>query len=108
MIEPLEAVRVEKLKSIEALGYNPYPTDYRYTHTIAQVVETFHDKSAEELEKDPVTVRVAGRILASRPFGKAGFLVLSDGGARLQVYAKKDQLPERDFQLYQLLDIADF
>ena len=27
---------------------------------------------------------------------------------QLQVYAKKDQLPERDFQLYQLLDIGDF
>jgi lysyl-tRNA synthetase, class II len=108
MIEPLEAVRVEKLKSIEALGYNPYPTEYRYTHTIEQIVEKFQAKPAEELESPPVNVRVAGRILASRPFGKAGFLALSDGGSRLQVYAKKDQLPERDFQLYQLLDIGDF
>jgi lysyl-tRNA synthetase class 2 len=33
---------------------------------------------------------------------------LSDGEARVQVYAKKDQLPDRDFQLYQLLDIGDF
>jgi lysyl-tRNA synthetase, class II len=108
MIEPLEAVRIEKLKSIEALGYNTYPTEYRYTHTIAQVIEKFHAKSAEDLEHNPVTVRVAGRILASRPFGKAGFLGLSDEGARLQAYAKKDQLPERNFQLYQLLDIGDF
>jgi len=33
---------------------------------------------------------------------------LSDSGAKVQAYAKKDQLPERDFQLYQLLDIGDF
>ena len=108
MIESLDPVRVEKLKSIEALGFNPYPTEYRYSQTIAQIVSEFADKPAEEFEPNPTTVRVAGRILASRPFGKAGFLALSDGGSKLQVYAKKDQLPERDFQLYQLLDIGDF
>src|SRR5881394_1806828 len=107
MIEPLEPVRVEKLKGIEALGYNLYPTEYRYTHTVAQVVAAFSAKTAEELEATPVTVRVAGRMLANRSFGKAGFLSLSDSGEKLQVYAKKDQLPDRDFQLYQLLDIGD-
>ena len=35
-------------------------------------------------------------------------MTLSDGEGQLQVYAKKDQLPERDFQLYKLLDIGDF
>ena len=108
MIEPLEPVRVEKLKAIQALGYDLYPTEYRYTHTVAETVAAFSAKTAEELEHSPVTVRVAGRMLANRPFGKAGFLALSDSGARVQVYAKKDQLPERDFQLYQLLDIGDF
>jgi lysyl-tRNA synthetase class 2 len=108
MIEPLEQVRVDKLKGIEALGYDLYPTEFRYTHTLDQIVEQFSAKTAEELEQAPVTVRVAGRILANRPFGKAGFLALSDSGARLQVYAKKDKLPERDFQLYLLIDIGDF
>jgi lysyl-tRNA synthetase class 2 len=108
MIEPLDPIRVDKLKSIEALGHNPYPTEYRYTHTISQVVKEFGQKTAEELEGHAVSVRVAGRIVASRPFGKAGFLGLSDDGAKLQAYAKKDQLPERDFQLYQLLDVGDF
>jgi lysyl-tRNA synthetase class 2 len=108
MIEPLDPIRLEKLKSIEALGYNPYPTEFRHTHSIPDVVKAFGDKPGEELERNPQTVRVAGRILAHRPFGKAGFLGLSDGGEKLQTYAKKDQLPERDFQLYQLLDIGDF
>jgi len=108
MIEPLEPVRVEKLKGIEALGYSLYPTEYRYTHTVPEIVAAFAAKTAEELEQSPVKVRVAGRMLANRSFGKAGFLSLSDGGEKLQVYAKKDQLPERDFQLYLLLDIGDF
>ena len=107
-MEELEAIRVQKLSQIRELGHDPYPTFYRYTHSIGQAVKDFGPKSAEELEQSPATVRVAGRILAHRPFGKAGFLALSDGEGQVQVYAKKDQLPERDFQLYQLLDIGDF
>ena len=108
MAEELEQIRVEKLKNIEALGYDAYPTEYRYTLTVEQILDQFGSRTAEQLDQDPVSVRVAGRILANRPFGKAGFMALSDSGARLQVYAKKDQLPERDFQLYQLLDLGDF
>lgn len=107
-MEQFEEIRVQKLKQIQELGFDPYPTHYRYSHTVPQTIEQYSSKTAEELEHQPVTVRVAGRILANRPFGKAGFLALSDGGQRIQVYAKKDQLPERDFQLYQLLDIGDW
>jgi lysyl-tRNA synthetase, class II len=106
-MEQLETIRVQKLQQIQELGCEPYPTHFRHSHTIAQVVEQFGSKPAEELEHNPQTVRVAGRIVANRPFGKAGFLSLADGGQKIQVYAKKDRLSERDFQLYQLLDIGD-
>ena len=107
-MDPLEQVRVQKLKQIEEIGYDPYPTFYQYTHTLAEVVKQFSEKTAEDLEHNPMKVRVAGRILTNRPFGKAGFITLSDGEGQLQVYAKKDQLSERDFQLYKLVDIGDF
>src|SRR5437870_13273099 len=95
-MEQLEQIRVQKLKQIRELGYDPYPNTYRYTHTIGQVVRDFAEKTAEQLEHGKHKVRVAGRILANRPFGKAGFMALSDGQDQVQVYAKKDQLPERD------------
>jgi lysyl-tRNA synthetase class 2 len=107
-MEPLEQIRIQKLKDIEELGYDPYPTFYRNTHTLADVVKQYAEKSAEDLEHSKEKVRVAGRIYTNRPFGKAGFITLSDGEGQLQVYAKKDLLPERDFQLYKLLDIGDF
>jgi lysyl-tRNA synthetase class 2 len=107
-MEQLEAVRVQKLQQIRELGYDPYPTHYRYTHSIKQLVDEFSPKPAEDLEQEKVKIRVAGRILAHRPFGKAGFISLSDGEGQVQVYAKKDQLPELSFQLYQLLDLGDF
>ncbi len=107
MDEP-EEIRLEKLQKIEALGCDPYPTSYRYTHTIAAAVEQFEPDSAETLEAKPTTVRVSGRIVAARPFGKAGFLTISEGGSQIQVYARKDKLSELDFELYRLLDIGDF
>src|SRR5215470_7970728 len=107
-MDPLEQVRIQKLKQIEELGYDPYPTFYQNTHSLAAVSQEFSGKSSEDLEHEKIKVRVAGRILTNRPFGKAGFITLSDGEGQLQVYAKKDQLPERDFQLYKLLDIGDF
>jgi lysyl-tRNA synthetase class 2 len=107
-MDSFEQIRIQKLKEIQELGYDPYPTFYRNTHTLADVGKQFSSKTAEELEHDKYKVRVAGRILTNRPFGKAGFITLSDGEGQLQVYAKKDQLPDRDFQLYKLLDIGDF
>jgi lysyl-tRNA synthetase class 2 len=107
-MDPLEQIRIQKLKEIQELGYEPYPTFYRNTHTLAGVVSQFAANSGEDLEHAKHKVRVAGRILTNRPFGKAGFITLSDGEGQLQVYVKKDQVPDRDFNLYKLLDIGDF
>ena len=49
----------------------------------------------------------AGRIVSIRSFGKACFLVLSDGRSRIQVYVRQDALSERDMQLSKLLDFGD-
>ncbi len=104
----MEQVRIDKLEKIQELGIDPYPTEFRYTHTPAAVTAEFEPRTGEELESAPATVRVCGRIVANRPFGKAGFFTLFEDGARIQVYARKDKLPENDFALYKLLDIADF
>jgi lysyl-tRNA synthetase class 2 len=50
---------------------------------------------------------VAGRVTAIRKHGKAAFLDLRDAWAKIQVYIKKNQVSERDFELYQLLDVGD-
>jgi lysyl-tRNA synthetase, class II len=107
-MDPLEQIRIQKLKEIQELGYEPYPTFYRNTHTLAGAVSQFSGNSGEELEHAKHKLRVSGRILTNRPFGKAGFITLSDGEGQLQAYIKKDHVPERDFQLYKLLDIGDF
>ena len=52
-------------------------------------------------------MRVAGRIMAIRLMGKAGFAHLQQDGKRLQIYVKKDAVGEKGFELYKLLDLGD-
>ncbi len=99
--------RVKRTQEIEALGFHAYGRRFDFTHTVAQVMETESTKSAEELEAAKPRVRVAGRIRTMRGKGKAGFLDLIQLGQRLQVYVRQDAVSERDFSLYQLLDLGD-
>jgi lysyl-tRNA synthetase class 2 len=98
--------RLERIREIEALGYRSYGKRFDYTHTIPEILAAYGSKTAEELTP-PVAVRIAGRVQTLRRMGKAAFAHLQQNGERLQVYIKKDAVPERDFQLYQQMDIGD-
>ena len=105
--EKIYNLRRDKLKQIEALGQESYPRKYDFTHTIPHVLADYSPKTAEELEHSRVNVRVAGRIMAIRLMGKAGFAHLQQAGQRLQIYVKKDAVGDQAFELYKLLDLGD-
>ncbi len=105
--ENIYQLRLQKLKQIEALGQLAYPTKYDFTHTIPQILAGYSEKTAEELAAAPINVVVAGRIMAIRLMGKAGFAHLQQDGQRLQIYVKKDAIGEKGFELYKLLDLGD-
>ncbi|MGE0362021.1 MAG: lysine--tRNA ligase [Vicinamibacterales bacterium] len=99
--------RRANLAAIAALGIDVHPHRFAATHSVSALVDGYTATSAADLEATRVETVVAGRILGVRSFGKASFLVLSDGRARLQVYVRKDALSERDFALSRLLDLGD-
>jgi len=105
--EKIYELRRDKLKQIEALGQEAYPRKYEFTHTIPQILAEDAEKTAEQLESPRVNVRVAGRIMAIRLMGKAGFAHLQQSGQRLQIYVKKDAVGDKGFELYKLLDLGD-
>ena len=105
--ENIYQLRLEKLKQIEALGQHSYPTKYEFTYTIPEILAEYSSQAAEQLEAAHVNVRVAGRIMAIRLMGKAGFAHLQQNGGRLQIYVKKDAVGEKAFDLYRLLDLGD-
>jgi lysyl-tRNA synthetase class 2 len=100
-------LRRDKLQQIETLGQSAYPYKYEFTHLIPQILADYGEKQGPELEANRIEVRVAGRIMAFRLMGKAGFMHLQQNGQRLQVYVKKDDVGEKQFELFKLLDIGD-
>jgi lysyl-tRNA synthetase class 2 len=100
--------RRANLDALKQLGVDVYPQRFDTEATISTIVATHGAATGEALEANHVRTRVAGRILSVRTFGKANFLVLSDGVARLQVYVRQDSVPERAFQIFKLLDFGDW
>ena len=98
--------RLERARQIEALGYRPYGRRFDCTHTIPEILAGFSSKSAEELSPE-LRVRIAGRVQTVRRMGKAGFAHLQQAGERLQIYVKKDVVGERDFKLWDQIDLGD-
>ncbi len=101
------AQRQAKLAEIIELGVDPYPHRFEATASIRAIVAEHAPASAETLEASRPEVRAAGRVLGIRSFGKASFLVLSDGLERLQVYVRADSLDPDSFRLFQRLDFGD-
>jgi lysyl-tRNA synthetase, class II len=99
--------RIQRIAEIEALGFAPYGHPFDFTHTVPRILAEYGDKTAEQLEPR-VNVRVSGRIMTVRRMGKAGFAHLQQNGEKLQIYVRKDAVSEKEFALYQLLDLGDF
>jgi lysyl-tRNA synthetase class 2 len=104
--------RREKLKKIADLGQTAYPNRFPAAQdqtaiTLAEVRAKWDAATGEELEAKRENVIVAGRIMAIRQQGKAGFATLQQEGARLQIYVRLDAVGEQGFALYKLLDLGD-
>ncbi len=123
--EKLYAQRQEKLREIQAIGEkfgltpleSIYPNRFPsadepipFAHIpdlIARYDDPQNPVTSEQLEAEHPTVAIAGRIMAIRLQGKAGFAHLQQGGKRLQIYVRKDDVGEDVFALYKLLDLGD-
>jgi lysyl-tRNA synthetase, class II len=99
--------RKKNLQAIVELGYSPYPHRYQATNTISEIVNQHSASSKEALEAAHIEVRAAGRIRGIRKMGKAAFITYSDGDQILQVYLRSNELDERSWKLFELLDLGD-
>ena len=99
-------VRVEKTASLRQKGIDPYPTNYKRTHTSKQAEEAF--EAAEKVNDEfNEKIKVAGRIMGRRGMGKASFIDLSDTDGRIQVMMRSNVLNE-DYEILDDLDIGDW
>ena len=100
--------RRANLEELSKLGVEVYPRKFERQSTVSALVEEFGQRTHDELEAERVATITSGRILAIRSFGKANFLVITDGRAKIQVYVRQDSMPELDFKIFKLLDFGDW
>jgi len=118
--EKLYNERRQKLRQIGELGQKSglsyaaatYPNSYATTITIPELRAAYDSMTAENFEAslaagNKIEVSIAGRIMAIRVQGKAGFAQLQQAGQRMQIYMRKDDVGEDAFALYKLLDLGD-
>src|SRR5678815_1528837 len=91
--------RRDKLERWRALGVDPYAYRYEPTHTVRDALARGDAVTEEPGER----MRVAGRLMALRGHGKAGFAHVLDATGRLQVYFRADEMGAA-FARYELLD----
>lgn len=102
----LIAQRHEKLKIWRQQGA-VYPNDFRRMHLAAKLLDTYAGKNEAELEAEPVTVTVAGRIMTRRLMGKASFVHIQDTSGRLQLYVRQDEISVALYEEFKQWDLGD-
>ncbi len=109
MLEENEQIQVrkQKLEALRELGVNPYGSRYEVRDRAYDIAKRHGGMTHDELEAAHVACRLAGRIVALRKFGKAAFAHIQDATGRIQIYLKKDVLPEEQFKIMKVLDIGD-
>ena len=93
--------RLQKLEKLRESGIDPYPHNFKPLHNSKEVKKEF-----ENFENKDVVL--AGRIMTIRKMGKASFFHIEDANGRLQIYIKKDEVGESQYDQFKLLDIGDF
>ncbi len=92
--------RRDKLAAISAKGIEPFGRHYEATHHAQEVLDGF-----AELEGKPV--KVAGRIMAIRGHGKAGFANIRDMSGQIQLYLRQDVLGDEAYDIVHQFDLGD-
>ncbi len=101
---------VQRRAKLSALRDNgiAFPTDFRRNVISGELLAEYGEKTKEELDEQPIRVKVAGRIMTRRIMGKASFCHIQDMSGKLQLYVTRDTLPEGFYnEQFKKWDIGD-
>ena len=100
------AQRQAKLAELRAQG-SAFPNDFRRDSLAGELHREHDDRSTDALDSNPVRVAVAGRLMTRRLMGKASFAHLQDMSGRIQLYVRRDDLPEGRYESFKRWDLGD-
>ena len=94
-------IRREKLKALQDEGRDPFAiTRFDVTHHTQDIKDSFDAMEGQ-------SVSVAGRLMSKRGMGKVSFCDLQDKTGRIQIYARKDEMDEDNYNRFKKYDIGD-
>ena len=100
-LSQLTKVRRDKLKELQESGNDPFQiTKYEVNNDSANIKANF-----DALEGSQVSI--AGRLMSKRGMGKVSFCDLQDKSGRIQLYARKDEMDEAEYNRFKKFDIGD-
>ncbi|MCD8916390.1 lysine--tRNA ligase [Staphylococcus sp. IVB6181] len=102
-------VRRQKLQELIDLGIDPFGQRFDRTASAAELHEKWEEFSKDELKEkeDESHVAIAGRLMTKRGKGKAGFAHVQDLSGQIQIYVRKDQVGEEQFDIWKMADLGD-
>ncbi|PTX55267.1 lysyl-tRNA synthetase class II [Melghirimyces profundicolus] len=101
-------VRRDKLESLREKGIDPFGAKFERTHTAKEILDAYDALSKEEIEEKNQPVVIAGRLVAKRKQGKASFAHLQDQSGRIQIYVRKDQVGDEQYETFTTADLGDW
>ena len=100
-LSQLTKVRRDKLRELQESGNDPFQiTKYEVNNDSANIKANF-----DALEGSQVSI--AGRLMSKRGMGKVSFCDLQDKSGRIQLYARKDEMDEAEYNRFKKFDIGD-
>ena len=100
-LSQLTKVRRDKLKELQESGNDPFQiTKYEVNNDSANIKANFDALEGSE-------VSIAGRLMSKRGMGKVSFCDLQDKSGRIQLYARKDEMDEAEYNRFKKFDIGD-
>ncbi|CEG29582.1 lysine--tRNA ligase [Bacillus sp. B-jedd] len=100
-------VRREKMNEMRQKGIDPFGKKFTRNANAKELIETYNNLEKEELEAKEVSVSLAGRIMTKRGKGKAGFAHIKDLTGQIQIYVRKDEVGEDQYELFTSSDLGD-
>ena len=102
-----QLVRRQKLQELEQKGIYPFGNAFERNANSKSIKDNYSDKSKEELESNPIEVKIAGRIMSKRRMGKMCFMHIQDKDGLIQLVFNKADVGEEQYELVKSSDIGD-
>ena len=100
-LNELLQIRRDKLKALQEEGRDPFTiTRFEVSHHAQDIKDNFD-------AMEGTVVRIAGRLMSKRGMGKVSFCDVQDKSGRIQLYARRDEMDEENYDRFKKYDIGD-